>query len=741
MVPKKQKEPEWERSGQLDLEELRQDLMGMLSLPLIALSGLGWWIALFPINVFQPDVRWLRFAVFFILCCAYTTSYLCRVKLPHISRVSFLLGPWLSFTLALLAFDREIVPFFAVLIVIANYAITPCLGLLASLLCSISLIRFVPLGALLISALASLWLAAFVEKIFSQGLYTVLGWAWNSQRRANDLLEKLRDRQGELNRTLAALTEAARRLERISQELAIARMRAEEARQLKEQFAANISHELRTPLNLIIGFSEMMYFSPEVYGNMEWPPTLRRDLRQIYQGSKQLLDLVNDVLDLSRIDAAQMPVRKELSDLRSVILEATDTAGDLLRGKPLELRTNLPSELPLLHFDRTRIRQVLLNLLSNAARFAERGTITVTAEVQGREVIVSVADTGVGIPPQELNRIFDEFHQVDMSLRRRQEGAGLGLAISKRFVELHNGRIWAESEVGKGSVFRFSLPLPGEEVLVGQLRPVKTPSRLPSTHDPCIVVVDSDPAVGTVLTRYLKRIRVLWAGNLEDAQHLVTEWRPQAVVLNVAPNAPLDQIIQQEDLNFVPPHVPVVICSLPSQSWMSSQTGARGCLTKPITRERLMQALGEIGNVQDVLVVDDDRGFVQLMVRFLSSSSARYTVRWAYDGKEALAKIREKRPDVILLDLVLPEMDGLQLINILRADKSLGTIPILIVTARDYGEELLAQSQATLVLTRRRGLRPAEVIHYLQTLLDATRPARSTDSALVQSAIGLGSPV
>jgi len=284
------------------------------------------------------------------------------------------------------------------------------------------------------------------------------------------------------------------------------------------------------------------------------------------------------------------------------------------------------------------------------------------------------------------------------------------------------------------------LPLPGEEVLVGQLHLGKMSPCPPSTYEPCVVLVDSDPAVGTVLTRYLRNIRVLQASDLEQAQSLVAEWRPQAVVLNTAPDMRPWQVAPLEGLSLVPSQVPILVCSLPSQAWMASQTGARGCLTKPITRERLLQALAEIGNVKDVLVVDDDRGFVQLMTRFLSSSSGNYTARWAYEGREALDKIREKRPDAILLDLILPEMDGLQVLDVLRADESLRGIPVLIVTARDYGEELLAQSSSTLVLTRRHGLRPAEVIHYLQALLDATSPAYPTDSVSMSPATGLGSP-
>ena len=389
-----------EEGAQLDMEELRQKLLGTMALALMAGGGVASWLVL-P----GPQFRWQLFLLFFSL------------------------------------------------VVTGGAMLSPPLGFLAAGLSTGCTYALRALDASLLPPLALLWLTAFMGWLSSRGLYTVLDWAWSSQQRANQLLEELRDRRGELNRTLVALTEANRRLKRTGRELALARQRADEARRLKEQFAANISHELRTPLNLILGFSEMMYLSPDVYGEMEWPSTLRRDVHQIYRSSRQLMDLINDVLDLSRIDAVRMPIHSEPSDLAEIIREAVETASDLFRGRVLDVRVEMPPELPPLNLDRTRIRQVLLNLLNNAARFTQHGHIIVSAERNEREVVVSVADTGVGIPAEELPAIFEEFHQVDMSLRRRQEGAGLGLAISKRFVELHNGRIWAESQAGEGSTF------------------------------------------------------------------------------------------------------------------------------------------------------------------------------------------------------------------------------------------------------------------------------------------------
>ncbi|MCC7354203.1 MAG: HAMP domain-containing histidine kinase, partial [Anaerolineae bacterium] len=439
---------------QAEAEELKQEVIVTVALMLVLLGGMAAATTL-------PDLYFgnERALVFLSLFAEGFIAYFCRRRYPLVSRIVLLFGPIFSLWLALRVFSSPFVPFFSLLIVIANYAISPRLGFTAAILSTACLGLSLPFAGELFSAIVLLWLTTGVQWVSSKGLYVALAWAWNSEERASGLLEELRLQHEELKRTVVALTETTHRLERTGYELAVARLRAEEARQMKEQFAANISHELRTPLNLIMGFSEMIYLTPDVYGRMKWPTTLKQDVLQIYQSSRQLLDLINDVIDLARIDRVQMPLRAEKADLLATIQEAMSTIGGLMRGREAKLEADLPASLPTLSFDRTRIRQVLLNLLSNAARFTEKGSITVAVEVKERECVVSVADSGIGIPPEELPRIFDEFHQVDRSLRRRREGAGLGLAISRRFVELHGGRIWAESEVGKGSTFYFSLPL------------------------------------------------------------------------------------------------------------------------------------------------------------------------------------------------------------------------------------------------------------------------------------------
>jgi signal transduction histidine kinase/DNA-binding response OmpR family regulator len=719
--------------SQLDVEEVRQSLVAKIAMAMILMGGAT---SLFLLP--GPGFRsWEEVGVFLSISLEGLLGYHLRYRNPRGSRAILLLGPTLSFLLALVVIPSPAVPFFASLIVIANLAVHPLYGLAAALLNTMSLYAILFPSALFYPSLALLWLAAAVTWISSQGLYTVLDWAWNSQQRASQLLEEKRDQHGKLNRTIVALTEATRRLQRVSYELAIARLRAEEARELKERFAANISHELRTPLNLILGFSETMYLTPDVYGEIEWPSTLKQDVRQIYRSSRQLLDLVNDVLDLSRIDAAEMPIHKERSDLGTVVQEAMSTISDLLRGRDLTLRAEIPPTLPLLYFDRARIRQILINLLTNAARFTAKGSITVSVEMAEHEVIMTVADTGVGIPQEGLTQIFDEFHQIDMSLRRNTGGAGLGLAISKRFVELHGGRIWAESELGKGTTLRFTLPF-ADMAPTGRPQPSRPLHPSPSTYEPAIVVVDRDPGVATLLNRHVQRYRFLQAQDLTAAQDLIARWHPGALVLNVPPGAQVQPDAYLDALRIAPSQVPVLFCSLRTQDWMAREMEVRDCLTKPISRERLLECIHSVEGAQDILIVDDDRGFVQLMRRYLSSANSGYRVRWAYEGEEALALIQAQRPDVIFLDLVMPGMDGTELLDALRTDQDLGDIPVFIVTATDYGQDMWDQQGSVIGLARRTAFGVGEVIRYTQTLLDVIESKYPLDSATVPSATESG---
>ncbi|MGQ9555989.1 MAG: sensor histidine kinase, partial [Anaerolineae bacterium] len=360
----------------------------------------------------------------------------------------------------------------------------------------------------------------------------ILHWSWQRHANALNLSEQLRDRQGQLNSTVKALDLAYRLLQRTNHELAEAREEAEEARHLKEQFAANISHELRTPLNLIMGFSEMMHLSPHVYGDVNWTTPLRRDIAQLYTASRHLLQLVDDVLDLSRLNAERMPLRKELCSLSDIVNEAVATVRDLVRGRPLSIHAELDPTVPRLLLDGTRIRQALLNLLNNAIRFTDQGEIAVQTERRDHEVLISISDTGIGIPEEELENIFDEFYQTEAAVRKGSGGMGLGLAISKRFVQLHGGRIWADSTLGSGSTFYISLPLDASRPVASRLRMSSAASIPSNPYAESVLLLSGQIDVARMLARHLSGYKVLCAADAGEAQRLMEEHHPRAAICN-----------------------------------------------------------------------------------------------------------------------------------------------------------------------------------------------------------------
>ncbi len=355
-----------------------------------------------------------------------------------------------------------------------------------------------PIGAVLLSAVGS--------SLLARNLYSALTWALASYYRSRENEEKARSQRSELLRTLKALDEATYRLERTHQMLAMARDQAEEARRLKQQFAQTISHELRTPLNLIVGFTELMAQSSQHYG-VHLPPDFLRDLSTVHRYSRHLQTLINDVLDLARIEAAQMAILPETVDPAELANDAINTVRSLVEARGLALHTAIEPDLPSLYVDPIRIRQVLFNLLNNAACFTQQGAVTVGVRYQDDSVVFSVADTGPGIAPEDIPRVFREFEQLDSSTRRRHGGAGLGLAISKQFVEMHQGRIWVESILGRGSTFHFSLPVSQREFGISHDALPASPAQPNAIHwhkEWVLLAVTRSPSAATLLTRYLR---------------------------------------------------------------------------------------------------------------------------------------------------------------------------------------------------------------------------------------------
>jgi len=541
-------------------------------------------------------------------------------------------------------------------------------------------------------------------------------------------IEQLRDHQGELNRALKALDEAYVRLQRSNQELRAARREAEDARVVKERFVANVSHELRTPLNVIVGFAELMYLEPESYPGVSLTPPFEDDLRQLYRTSRHLQDLVNDVLDLSRIDAAALPMFREWHDLHEIIQEALETVMPLMDQRHLWVRVERDGDPPALFLDRTRIRQVLLNLLNNAARYTDQGGITVGVQVREADVLLRVEDTGVGIAPDQIGVIFEEFRQADMTTRRR-EGAGLGLSLSRRFVELHGGSMWVESAPGEGSTFFVSLPLPWSEAETEALRQI--PERLPHPEAQApVVVVDPDPTFGDMMRRYLGDRQVVPAADLVEAEAAIQREQPGGLLVNLTPDAPAEAWYGSATALAGRYNLPVIRCSIPSPSWMQSANGMGldAVLIKPVSQGNLMATLERVApDARNVLVIDDSRGFLSLMTRLLEGAGNDRRVLTASSGEQGLAIAEGARPDLVLLDMVLPGISGFEVLERLRGAAFGRELKVIGVTATDYVHELLQHAQGHFSVHQARGIPTPLVVDLVPRLLMALRPSYTDD--------------
>ncbi len=571
-------------------------------------------------------------------------------------------------------------------------------------------------------------LVTFVAWLSTRNLYTALAWVWNGYNDARRNEQLASQRQAELKRVLKALDEATYRIERSNFMLKLTSEQAEEARRLKQQFAQTISHELRTPLNLIVSFTKLMVGSPEYYGS-RLSSTYLRDLNIVHRNARHLQTLVNDVLDLARIEAAQLIIVPQEVDPAALVRDAANTIRSLVETHSLTLHTTIQPDLPQLRIDPIRIRQVLFNLLNNATRFTEQGSLTVKVCQPEEDVIFSVADTGVGIAPEKLPLIFEEFQQLDGSTRRRHGGSGLGLAISRKFVELHGGRIWVESEVNKGSTFYFSLPTsrtPADPA--GKLQQ-STPKTVGLEPELVLLAATPSPSAAALLSRYLDGCRTVVVHNLEQARSAAQKLMPQVVVLDTAcaelTPAKLERLAQEWGL----PRTFFMACPLPGEELLRQQLGVDGYLLKPISHQSLWDILRQFGDKADkVLLIDDDRDFVRLISRILDHPLRRYQVIRAYNGQEGLALFRHHRPDLILLDLSLPDLNGVEVLKEIRSMPTGEHIPIIVVSAQDEIDSLESLTGPVFV-AKADGLMPGEVVQWMQKTLDlATHPWHTLDN-------------
>jgi len=487
-------------------------------------------------------------------------------------------------------------------------------------------------------------------------------------------------------------------LKSLQDDLEQTRDAANAANQAKSEFLANMSHELRTPMNAILGYSEMLMEEAEDLGQEDFIP----DLKKINKAGAHLLALINDVLDLSKIESGKMEAFPEDIDLNVLIDEVGATAHPLLGKNNNTLAIERGEELGMAWQDLTKLRQTLFNLLSNAAKFTHDGTITLQVDRMKQDgvdwLILAVSDTGIGIAADKIDYVFQEFSQADGSTTRDYGGTGLGLAISRRFCELLGGNLTLQSEAGKGSTFTVRIPatLPGVKA-----QPQQGETETESTAESgalrkveagdTILVIDDDPEAREIIERFLVKdgFSVVTAGTGEQGLRLAREVQPVAITLDVMmPGMDGWSVLRLLKADPALHKIPVIMLTMIDDRTRGYSLGAVDYLTKPVDRELLHKTLNRYhcaDKVCPVLLVEDDVTTRTLMAQTLEK--AGWTVSEVGNGQEALDMMPDVQPRLILLDLMMPVMDGFGFLAAMRARPEWRHIPVIVITAKDLTAE------------------------------------------------------
>jgi signal transduction histidine kinase/DNA-binding response OmpR family regulator len=479
----------------------------------------------------------------------------------------------------------------------------------------------------------------------------------------------------------------AANLNRMTEELGRLYHQLEAANRHKSEFLASMSHELRTPLNAIIGFSEVLL--ERFFGDLG--SKQEEYLQDILDSGRHLLSLINDILDLSKVEAGRMELELGSFSLPEALENGLTMVRERASRHGITLSLDVDPVIDVIEADERKVKQVVFNLLSNAVKFTpDGGQVGIKAGMDHREIRIIVWDTGIGIAPEDQERIFEEFQQVGEGYTEKREGTGLGLALAKRFVELQGGQIWVESEVGHGSRFTFTLPVRIAPQLEVTPALAERPAVGPECEGPVVLVVEDDPQATELLRLYLEG-----AGYCVEVARDGEEGFDKARLLHPA-LLTLDLLLPKVDgwdllvrLKGEPAthEIPVVIVSIVDQRGRGFALGAADYLVKPISREELLNALHRVGLTQrrqrevvTILTIDDDPMAVELVEAILTGEGFR--VLKAYGGEEGLTVARQELPALIILDLLMPDVDGFAVVERLRADPVTAAIPIVILTSK-----------------------------------------------------------
>ena len=508
---------------------------------------------------------------------------------------------------------------------------------------------------------------------------------------------------------------------------------ADAANQAKSAFLANMSHELRTPLNAIIGYSEMLQEEAEDTGQESFVP----DLQKINGAGKHLLGLINAVLDLSKIEAGKMELYLESFSVPNLVQDVAGVIQPLIAKNANTLRVQCAEDTGTMRADLTKVRQSIFNLLSNASKFTEKGVITLdvqrTREDDAERMIFRVSDTGIGMTPEQVHKLFQEFSQADASTSRKYGGTGLGLALSRRFARMMGGDITVESEPGKGSTFTMRLPA---QVAEQKAEPVSTPLAVESVPSGAsrVLVIDDEPTARDLMQRLLTShgFNATSAANGADGLKLAKDLHPDAITLDVMmPGMDGWTVLTALKEDAATADIPVIMVSIVDEKNLGYALGAADYLTKPVERERLVAILNRYRrepHQRPVLIVEDDAATRDMLRRNVEREG--WQVTEAENGVVGLEQVAKNPPMLILLDLMMPEMDGFEFVVELRKNPAWQSIPVVVVTAKD----LTQQDRARLTgyvdqLIQKGAYRREELIAEIRRLTESTKKEKVVQTA------------
>ena len=510
-------------------------------------------------------------------------------------------------------------------------------------------------------------------------------------------------------------------------ELEVARDQALTATQHKSEFLANMSHELRTPLNAVIGFSEVLL--ERMFGELNQKQ--EEYLRDILGSGRHLLELINDILDLAKVESGRMELDLGTFDLPAALNSAFMLIRERAMRQRIHVSLDIDHRLGPFTADERKLKQILLNLLSNAVKFTpDEGAVSLKAALGDDVVEISVTDTGVGIEPEFQQKIFDEFIQVG-DPGRKQEGTGLGLAVTKKFIELHGGRISVQSANNQGSTFTFTLPiLPTPETCSAPT--VATPDARPYADAPLVLVVEDDPAAAKLLSIYLIEagfsVEVAADGNaaFEKAAAL----RPALITLDIMiPKSDGWELLTRLKADQATASIPVVVVSIVDEPGRGFSLGAADYLLKPVDREVLARVMQRVvrSHARDqrgrsVLVIDDDPVILELMEAVLRPEG--FEVLKAKDGRHGLQIARERNPDLVVLDLLMPEMNGFEVVDEMHGSPETASIPIVVLTNKSLSREEKDRLNGRIIAIRQKGeFHREDFVAQVRSLLKPEEPA------------------